>query len=106
MLPITQEIAGFFIIESHVMRTTKSFRAERDVEELWEEAIRRVKEGIQDALRTEKDHELFIAVKDHLLVFAMTMEVRRPFLSPSVNSRTYRAMGIMCNHYTLPSLRS
>jgi hypothetical protein len=58
------------------MRTTRGFRVERDVEELWEEAIRRVKESIQDALRQEKDHEMFIVVKDCLLGFAMTMEVR------------------------------
>jgi hypothetical protein len=73
------------------MRTTRGFRAERDVEELWEEAIRRVKEGIQDTLRSEKDHELFIAVKDCMLGFAMTMEVS--FIRP-VNLGVNRPSGV------------
>lgn len=58
-----------------MLRTTRNFRSVREVEELWEEAIRRVNEGVKDALKTESDPELFIAVKECLLGFSMTMEV-------------------------------
>jgi hypothetical protein len=71
-----QEIAGFFIVESYVLRTTRNFRSEREVEELWEEAIRRITEGVRDSLAGEQDYELFIAVKDCLVSFASAMEVR------------------------------
>jgi exocyst complex component 6 len=75
-LPIlTQEISGFFIVESHVLETTGSFRSSRDVEELWEAVAATLTTAIENALRTETDAETFLNVKESLLMFIMTLEV-------------------------------
>ena len=34
---MTEDIVGFFIIEYHVLKTTRSFRSQREVDELWEQ---------------------------------------------------------------------
>ncbi|KZS98038.1 exocyst complex component sec15 subunit [Sistotremastrum niveocremeum HHB9708] len=70
---LLQEVAGFFIVENHVLRTSRGFRSERTIEELWEEALRRVSEGVQDALARETDLNMFLKVKDCLSGFGMTM---------------------------------
>ncbi|KAF8969464.1 exocyst complex component, sec15 subunit [Flammula alnicola] len=71
---LTQEISGFFIVESHVLETTGTFRSSRDVEELWEALAVRLTTAIQSALRTEADPETFLKVKESLLTFIMTLE--------------------------------
>ena len=72
---LTQEISGFFIVESHVLETTGSFRSSRDVEELWDALIVRLTTAIEGALHTEVDPENFLRVKESLLGFIMTLEV-------------------------------
>ena len=72
---LTQEISGFFIIESHVLDTTGSFRSSRDVEELWEAVSAALTTAIEAALRTETDAESFLKVKENLLMFIITLEV-------------------------------
>ncbi|TEB35768.1 rsec15 [Coprinellus micaceus] len=71
---LTQEISGFFILESHVLETTGTFRSQRDVEELWDALVGRLSTAIEDALRNEKDPEAFLKVKETLLSFVMTLE--------------------------------
>ncbi|TFK28905.1 rsec15 [Coprinopsis marcescibilis] len=71
---LTQEISGFFIVESHVLETTGTFRSQRDVEELWDAAVARLTSGVEDALRTETDPDTFLRVKESLLSFIMTLE--------------------------------
>ncbi|KAJ7639038.1 rsec15 [Roridomyces roridus] len=71
---LTQEIAGFFIVESHVLETTGTFRSERDVEELWDGLIGRLTFAIDSALRTETDPGSFLSVKECLIGFIMTLE--------------------------------
>ncbi|KAF8165519.1 exocyst complex component, sec15 subunit [Crassisporium funariophilum] len=71
---LTQEISGFFIVESHVLETTGTFRSSRDVEELWDALIVRLAAAIEGALRTETDPEAFLKVKESLLNFIMTVE--------------------------------
>lgn len=72
---LTQEISGFFIVESHVLETTTSFRSSRDVEELWEALVTRLTSAIENALRTETDPDTFLKVKESLLSFILTLEV-------------------------------
>lgn len=71
---LTQEISGFFIIESHVLETTGTFRSLRDVEELWDALVARLGTATESALRTETDPEAYLRVKECLLTFIMTLE--------------------------------
>ncbi|KDQ64317.1 hypothetical protein JAAARDRAFT_52281 [Jaapia argillacea MUCL 33604] len=68
------EITGFFIIETHVLKTTAPFRSPRDVEDLWEGLVSRLREGIEYALRNEGDPEVFVKVKEMLGGFVGTLE--------------------------------
>ncbi len=75
-LPVlTQEITGFFISETHVLRTSRGFRTESEVEELWEGVVARLNSSVSTALEQESDPDIFLAVKECLLGFIMTMEV-------------------------------
>ncbi|KAJ3518083.1 hypothetical protein NLJ89_g99 [Agrocybe chaxingu] len=71
---LTQEISGFFIVESHVLETTGNFRSERDVEELWDALVVRLTTAIESSLHAETDPEAFLRVKESLLSFIMTLE--------------------------------
>lgn len=70
----TQEISGFFIVETNVLQTTNNFRSERDVVELWDLLIARLIAGIEASLTTETDPDVFLKVKECLLGFIMTVE--------------------------------
>ncbi|KAJ2916455.1 hypothetical protein MD484_g4020, partial [Candolleomyces efflorescens] len=71
---LTQEISGFFIVESHVLETTGTFRSQKDVEELWDALVGRLSSAIEEALHREQDPEAFLRVKESLLSFIMTLE--------------------------------
>ncbi|KAJ2931593.1 hypothetical protein H1R20_g5533, partial [Candolleomyces eurysporus] len=71
---LTQEISGFFIVESHVLETTGTFRSQKDVEELWDALVGRLSNAIEEALQREQDPEAFLRVKESLLSFIMTLE--------------------------------
>ncbi|PIL36939.1 hypothetical protein GSI_00630 [Ganoderma sinense ZZ0214-1] len=71
---ITQEIVGYFIIETHVLNTTGSFRSEREVEDLWDALISRLSAAVEDILRNENDPDTYLKVKEALLGFVMTLE--------------------------------
>lgn len=72
---VTQEISGFFIVETHVLETTGTFRSEREVEELWEGVVSRLTIAVQSSLRAESDPDSFLRVKECLIGFIMTLEV-------------------------------
>ncbi|KAH0587782.1 Exocyst complex component 6 [Termitomyces sp. J132] len=71
---LTQEISGFFIVETHVLETTNSFRSEREVKELWDSLVAGLTSSITNALQTEKDPDEYFRVKECLLGFIMTLE--------------------------------
>ncbi|THV08361.1 rsec15, partial [Dendrothele bispora CBS 962.96] len=71
---ITQEISGFFIVETNVLETTGTFRFERDVEELWEGVVARLTAGVEAALGSGTDPDTLIRVKECLIGFIMTLE--------------------------------
>ena len=72
---VTQEIVGFFIIETHVLNTTGTFRSERDVEELWDALLGRLSSATDRALNRETDADSYLRVKEGLIAFVMTLEV-------------------------------
>jgi exocyst complex component 6 len=74
--PLTEQIIGFFIIESHVLQTTGSFRSKAEVEELWDAIATRLLEAVDGALRNEADPDSYLRVKEILLAFILTLEVR------------------------------
>ncbi|KAF9076853.1 exocyst complex component, sec15 subunit [Rhodocollybia butyracea] len=74
LLAVTQEISGFFIVETHVLESTGTFRSEREVEELWEGVVSRLTIAVQSALRAESDPDSFLRVKEGLIGFIMTLE--------------------------------
>lgn len=102
MSTIIPEIIGFFIIESHVLRTTKGFRSEREVEELWIDIVSRVGEGMNQALASETDPDVFLDVKESLSAFSATLEVEY-FNSYRDGTFPYkdvlRVIPFLLNHY-------
>ncbi|EKM59243.1 uncharacterized protein PHACADRAFT_136668 [Phanerochaete carnosa HHB-10118-sp] len=72
--PVTQEIVGFFIIETHVLNTTGTFRSERDVEELWDALLGRLSSAADRALSRETEADSYLRVKEGLIAFVMTLE--------------------------------
>lgn len=72
---VIREIVGFFIIESNVLRTTRGFRSEREVEELWDNAVSHVAERMNQALVSETSPDVFLDVKEQLIAFSATLEV-------------------------------
>ena len=75
LLPLTEDIIGFFIIENHVLRTTRSFRSQREVEELWDVVVTRLVQVVQAILKNEGDVDTFLGCKDVILSFIQTLEV-------------------------------
>ncbi|CEQ38819.1 SPOSA6832_00274, partial [Sporobolomyces salmonicolor] len=71
---LLEEIVGFFLIESHVLKTTKSFRSEQDVEDLWDGMCERVVEIVDQGLKGEEDPEVFLGTKFKVLTFVQTLE--------------------------------
>ena len=60
------------------MLASTTFRSEREVEELWDAFVKRLTVAVEDSLRRETDPAAFLAVKECLIAFIMTLEVR-PF---------------------------
>ncbi|KAF7985236.1 hypothetical protein HWV62_7888 [Athelia sp. TMB] len=73
-LAFTQEITGYFIIETHVLNTTGGFRSQADLEDLWDALVARLSAGLQWALKSEVDPNEFLKVKECLIGFIMTLE--------------------------------
>ncbi|GAA6010192.1 hypothetical protein JCM10207_005660 [Rhodosporidiobolus poonsookiae] len=71
---LLEEIVGFFLIESHVLRTTNSFRSEQDVEDLWDGMCERVVRIVDEGLGGCEDPEVFLGTKFKVLTFVQTLE--------------------------------
>ncbi len=74
---LLEEIVGFFLIESHVLKTTNSFRSEQDVEDLWDGMCERVVRIVDEGLAGCEDPEVFLGTKFKVLTFVQTLEVSR-----------------------------
>jgi hypothetical protein len=75
LVPLTEQIIGFFIIESHILQTTGSFRSKAEVEELWDAMSARITEAVDGALRKVTDPDSYLHVKETLIAFILTLEV-------------------------------
>jgi hypothetical protein len=75
LVPLTEQIIGFFIIESHILQTTGSFRSKAEVEELWDAIATRIAEAVDGALRNVTDPDSYLHVKETLIAFILTLEV-------------------------------
>ena len=75
LFSVTQEIVGFFIIETHVLSTTGNFRSDLDVEDLWDALIERLSSAVDRALSRETDADAYLTAKEGLIAFVMTLEV-------------------------------
>ena len=73
---LIQEISGFFIVESHVLESAGTFRSPQDVEELWDTLVKGLTAGVERALSTESEPDVFLKTKECLIGFLMTLEVR------------------------------
>ena len=62
---ITMDISGFFILEAHILRSTRGFRSDEEVDELWESVIARVNQAVASALEHESDPDTFLEVKEY-----------------------------------------
>ncbi|WWC89397.1 uncharacterized protein L201_004321 [Kwoniella dendrophila CBS 6074] len=71
---LMQELVGFFIIESHLLRTMPDFRTQRDVDELWDEMCRRIVEVVGQGLKGCSEPEVFLESKTNVLLFVQTLE--------------------------------
>lgn len=89
---LLEHIAGFFIIEAHVRRTTGEFRPEHVVDDLWEDVCERMVGLVAQALKTIDEPEIILGAKGKLLAFIQAIEVPSSALSESiVPNATYRA---------------
>ena len=80
LVALTEQIIGFFIIESHVLQTTGSFRSKAEVEELWDAIAARLSDAVDGALRNVTDPDGYLHVKETLIAFILTLEVHRYIL--------------------------
>ncbi|KAI8459040.1 exocyst complex subunit Sec15-like-domain-containing protein [Phakopsora pachyrhizi] len=71
---LIETIIGFFIIESHVLRTTMGFRNQSEVDSLWVEISDRVSKVMMDEVKTLEDLETLMDIKNSLLVFTQIIE--------------------------------
>ena len=73
---LLEETAGFFVIESHVLKTTNGFRPEQEVDDLWESMTSRIVGLMTSGFSTCKDLDIFLAAKLKLGNFLQAMGVR------------------------------
>ncbi|KAJ9099706.1 hypothetical protein QFC20_005640 [Naganishia adeliensis] len=71
---LMEDLVGFFIIEQHVLKTTRTFRTSREVDELWDEMSVAIVEVVSDGLKNCEDSTTFLAVKLSILRFEQTLE--------------------------------
>jgi hypothetical protein len=71
-----EELIGFFILESYVLRSTVDFRSKRDVDDLWDDMCRKIVEIVGSGLERCVELEVFRGVKAAVLMFIQTLEVR------------------------------
>jgi hypothetical protein len=75
---LLQQLIGFFVIESHVLRTTstRGFRTQHDVDELWDAVMERLVDTLKSGLDTALRADQLIKAVEHLTAFQSALEVR------------------------------
>ncbi|KAI0277345.1 exocyst complex component sec15 subunit [Russula aff. rugulosa BPL654] len=89
LVHLTEQIIGFFIIESHVLQTTGSFRSKSEVDELWDAISARIAEAVDGALRNVTDPDSYLYVKETLIAFILTLEAYQ-YSTSSLHASVFR----------------
>lgn len=89
LVSLTEQIIGFFIIESHVLQTTSSFRSKSEVDELWDAIAVRIAETVDGALRNVTDLDSYLHVKETLIAFIFTLEAYQ-YSTSSLHASVFR----------------
>ncbi|KAK4046374.1 Rab GTPase-binding exocyst subunit S15 [Microbotryomycetes sp. JL201] len=71
---LLEDIVGFFLIESQVLRTTNGFRSEQDVEDLWSGMCERIVAVVDNGLAGCEDPEVFLGTKLRVMTFVQALE--------------------------------
>ncbi|KAM0793644.1 hypothetical protein ACM66B_001075 [Microbotryomycetes sp. NB124-2] len=71
---LLEDIVGFFLIESQVLKTTNGFRSEQDVEDLWNGMCERIVAIVDNGLAGCEDPEVFLGTKLRVMTFVQTLE--------------------------------
>ncbi|KAF8341518.1 exocyst complex component, sec15 subunit [Cantharellus anzutake] len=71
---VANELIGFFLVEIEVLRTTIGFRSMREVEDLWDDVVKRLVDLVGGSVRSQRDMGFIADVKDTLTTFVQTIE--------------------------------
>nr|CDI55964.1 related to secretory pathway protein (exocyst complex protein Sec15) [Melanopsichium pennsylvanicum 4] len=72
---LLEEMVGFFLVEHHVISTTPAgFRAEAEVDDLWDTMCTRVCDIVSLALRDCKETKVYVFAKSSFQTFIQTLE--------------------------------
>lgn len=72
---LLEEMAGFFIIEAHVLQTTQDFRPQQDVDDLWDSLVDRLISSLRSSFLSCNEAETYLECKMSLYAFSLTVEV-------------------------------
>lgn len=72
---LLEEVVGFFLVEHHVLQTTPvGFRADSEVEDLWDNMCERVADIVSLGLRACKDTKIYVSTKAVIQTFIHTLQ--------------------------------
>ncbi|GHJ89092.1 hypothetical protein NliqN6_5494 [Naganishia liquefaciens] len=71
---LMEDLVGFFIIEQHVLKTTRTFRTAREINDLWDEMSIAIVQVVSDGLKGCENSDTFLTVKLNILRFEQTLE--------------------------------
>jgi hypothetical protein len=74
LISLLEGIAGFAIVEKGTMRKTENFRAQSDVDELWDSMCQSTISLITTALNTVDSDEKLLKIKGIIALFIQTMD--------------------------------
>ena len=95
---LMQELVGFFIIESHILRTMPDFRTRYDVDELWDEMCKRIVGIMGQGLKGCEKPEVFLESKGNVLLFVQTLEVCQLYARFPVELKSLRGTDTKWTH--------
>jgi exocyst complex component 6 len=73
---LLEEVVGFFLVEHHVLQTSPpGWRAEQEVDDLWDNMCERVVDIVGTGLKNCKDTNVYVSTKSAIMTFIQTLEV-------------------------------
>lgn len=74
MEKLVYDVTGFAIIEHFTTRKAREFRPQEEVDAIWNSLVTSLVERVGPALREVDDPAVLLDMRNHMLVFAQTME--------------------------------